>query len=39
MLEAIVVMASIGQEDNVIKMIVSRIDTVFSDFLSAVDSF
>jgi len=39
MLEAIVVMASIRQEDNVIKMIVSRIDTVFSDFLSAVDSF
>jgi len=33
------VMASIRQEDNVIKMIVSRIDTVFSDFLSAVDSF
>jgi len=39
MLEAIVVMASIRQEDSVIKMIVSRIDTVFSDFLSAVDSF
>jgi hypothetical protein len=37
--EAIVVMASIGQEQNVIMMIVSRIGNVYPGSLPAVDSF
>ncbi|MFC3152021.1 hypothetical protein ACFOEK_13345 [Litoribrevibacter euphylliae] len=37
--EAIVVMASFGQEQNVIMMIVSRIGSVYFGFLPAVDSF